>query len=112
MAGMKGLLSLKIEDAASLYEAYMPFVDGGGLFIPTEKSYQLGDEVFLKLNLPEEPDTLPIAAKVIWITLKGAQSRRMAGIGIQFMDVRGVAKAKIETLLAGALESGRETRTM
>ena len=107
---MKGLLSLKIEDLGSLYEAYMPFIDKGGIFIPTQKSYKMGDEIFLKLQLPGEHGVLPVPGKVIWITPKGAQNRRTAGIGVQLLDP--VVHAKVETLLAGALESGKPTQTM
>lgn len=45
-----GILSLTIRDKAVLYAAYMPFIKNGGLFIPTNKSYSLGDEVFMLLN--------------------------------------------------------------
>ncbi|MDA1064715.1 MAG: hypothetical protein O2907_10420, partial [Proteobacteria bacterium] len=41
-----GLLTLTIKDKSALYLAYMPFVVNGGLFIPTNSSYRLGDEVF------------------------------------------------------------------
>ena len=46
-----GILSLAIKDKAVLYAAYMPFIRNGGLFIPTKKEYELGDEVFMLLNL-------------------------------------------------------------
>ena len=45
-APRQGILSLTIKDKSALYAAYMPFIKGGGLFIPTKKEYQLGDEVF------------------------------------------------------------------
>jgi len=32
----------------------MPFVKNGGLFIPTNSNYRLGDEVFMLLNLMGE----------------------------------------------------------
>ena len=32
-----GILSLTIKDKAVLYSAYMPFLDNGGLFVPTNK---------------------------------------------------------------------------
>ena len=41
-----GILSLTIKDKAVLYSAYMPFLENGGLFVPTNKAYALGDEVF------------------------------------------------------------------
>jgi Tfp pilus assembly protein PilZ len=49
----QGILSLAIKDKAQLYGAYMPFLKGGGIFIPTNRRYTLGDEVFLLLSLPE-----------------------------------------------------------
>lgn len=110
--GGKGILSLTIKDKAVLYAAYMPFVQGGGLFIPTNKAYKLGDEVFMLLSLMDEPEKLPMAGKVVWMTPKGAQGNRAAGIGVQFNDTDNTAQRKIETYLAGSLESDRATHTM
>ncbi|GAB2188938.1 PilZ domain-containing protein [Sessilibacter sp. MAH2] len=107
-----GILSLTIKDKAVLYAAYMPYVQNGGLFIPTPKPFNLGDEVFMLLNLMDEPEKIPVAGKVIWITPKGAQGNRAAGIGVQFNDQDDAANRKIETYLAGALESDRMTHTM
>jgi len=50
----QGILSLAIKDKGALYNAYMPFVKGGGLFVPTAKRYGLGDEVFILLTLMED----------------------------------------------------------
>ena len=110
----QGILSLTIKDKGALYAAYMPFVKNGGLFIPTNKDYKLGDEVFMLLKLMEETEKLPIVGKVIWMTPKGAQGNRVAGIGVQFADDQdgGNARKKIETYLGGALKSDRPTHTM
>ncbi|PIE43071.1 MAG: pilus assembly protein PilZ [Gammaproteobacteria bacterium] len=107
-----GILTLTIKDKAVLYAAYMPFIKNGGLFIPTTKSYQLGNEVFLLLNLMDEVEKIPVAGKVVWITPKGAQGNRAAGIGVQFNDDSEHARNKIETYLAGAISSDRQTHTM
>ena len=107
-----GILSLTIKDKSVLYAAYMPFVKHGGLFIPTNKNYRLGDEGFMLLNLMDEPEKIPVAGKVIWVTPKGAQGNRAAGIGVQFSDQDNTARSKIETYLAGALQSDRPTHTM
>ena len=112
MGGRGGILSLTIKDKAVLYAAYMPYVQGGGLFIPTNKAYKLGDEVFMLLSLMEEPEKIPVAGKVVWITPKGAQGNRAAGIGVQFNAQDATALRKIETYLAGSLESDRPTHTM
>jgi type IV pilus assembly protein PilZ len=74
-----GLLTLTIKDKSALYLAYMPFVKNGGLFIPTNSNYRLGDEVFMLLNLMGEDEKLPVAGRVIWMTPKGAQGKRTAG---------------------------------
>ena len=42
-----GILSLTIKDKAVLYAAFMPFLQNGGLFIPTNKPYKIGDEIYL-----------------------------------------------------------------
>lgn len=112
-AARQGILSLSIKEKNALYAAYMPFVANGGLFIPTNRSYTMGQEVFMLLNLMEETERLPIAGKVIWITPVGAEGYRTTGIGVQFSDQDGgQARNKIETYLAGTLESGRSTHTI
>ena len=63
-----GLLTLTIKDKSALYLAYMPFIKNGGLFIPTNSSYKLGDEVFMLLNVMGEEEKIPVAGRVIWIT--------------------------------------------
>lgn len=108
-----GILTLTIRDKASLYSAYMPFIKNGGIFVPTNKTYQVGEEVFMLLSLMDEHEKLPVAGRVVWITPKGAQGNRLAGIGVQFSDQDGGAvRNKIETYLAGALKSDRPTYTM
>ena len=110
--GRNGILSLTIKDKAVLYSAYMPYLHHGGLFVPTNKDYKIGDEVFMLLNLMDEPDKIPIAGKVVWITPKGAQGNRTAGIGVQFSEEDANANSKIENHLAGSLQSDRPTHTM
>lgn len=107
-----GILSFSIKDKAVLYAAYMPFVKNGGIFIATGKSYKLGDEVFMLLSLMDEPEKIPVAGKVIWITPRGAQGNRAAGIGVQFTDQENAAVAKIENYLAGSVNSDKPTHTM
>lgn len=106
-----GMLSLTIKDKSVLYAAYMPFIKNGGLFIPTNKGYSMGDEVFMLLSLMDEPEKIPVAGKVIWTTPKGAQGNKAAGVGVQFAD-ESMARNKIETHLAGALNSDRPTHTL
>ena len=109
---MSGILSLTIKDKAVLYAAYMPFLRHGGLFIPTDKGYSLGDEVFILLSLMDEPEKIPVAGKVVWITPEGAQGNRSSGVGVEFSEQDDTAIRTIENHLASSLESDRPTHTM
>ena len=113
-SGRQGILSLAVKDKAALYNAYMPYIRHGGIFVPTPKRYFLGDEVFLLLTLPETSDRMPVAGKVVWVTPPGAQGNRTAGIGVQFADTAEGenGKGRIETLLAGSLNADKATHTM
>jgi len=109
----QGVMSLTIRDKSALHKAYMPFLAQGGLFIPTDKEYEIGDEVFLLLNLMEEPERMPVTGRVVWITPRGAMGNRPAGIGIRFEGPEGVqVNKKIETYLAGYGQSDQPTHTM
>lgn len=114
LGARQGILSLAVKDKAALYQAYMPYVKQGAVFVPTAKRYFLGDEVFLLMTLPESAERLPVAGKVVWVTPAGAQGNRVAGIGVQFADTpEGEAvKNKIEAILAGLTGSDKPTHTM
>jgi type IV pilus assembly protein PilZ len=112
-AARPGVLSLTIKDKNALYAAYMPYVKGGGIFVPSNRPYKLGDEVFMLLTLMDSKEKIPVAGHVVWVTPPGAQGNRTAGIGIQFSEKdSGVARTKIENILAAALNSDRPTHTM
>ncbi|MEW7977046.1 MAG: PilZ domain-containing protein [Candidatus Sedimenticola endophacoides] len=115
--GRQGILSLTIKDKNALYAAYMQFVKNGGLFIPTNKKYKIGDEVFMLLTLMDETERIPVAGKIIWVTPIGAEGNKAAGVGVgvgvQFSEQDGgMTRNKIEGYLAEALKSERPTHTM
>jgi type IV pilus assembly protein PilZ len=107
------ILSLNIKDKNALYNAYMPFVSNGGVFVPTGKRFHLGDGVLLLLALNESDERIPVEGKIIWMTPARAQGKKPQGVGIQFSDKDGgAAQRKIETILAGSIRSIRTTQTM
>ncbi|AXK38283.1 PilZ domain-containing protein [Crenobacter cavernae] len=109
-----GVMSLHIKERSALYAAYMPFLKNGGVFIPTGRDYQLGDEVFLLLTLMDRPDKIAVQGKVAWITPAGANNNRTQGVGVEFGegDAGQQARKTIEELLSGVLKSSRPTHTM
>ena len=108
------VLSLAIKEKAALYAAYMPFLANGGMFVPTAKPYQIGDEIYLILALMDDPNKYPIAGKVAWITPAGANNNKAQGIGVHFpADETGQrARLRIEEILGAALRSSRATHTL
>ena len=108
------VLSLAIKEKAALYAAYMPFLKNGGIFLPTQKAYKLGDEIYLILSLMDDPNKDPIAGKVAWITPPAANNNKAQGIGVHFPDDESGqrAKLKIEEILGAALRSSRATHTL
>ncbi|MCK5876630.1 MAG: PilZ domain-containing protein [Candidatus Marithrix sp.] len=93
------MLTLNISDDIKLYNSFLPFLKRGGLFHPTEKSYKLGDDVFLLLTLGDE-EKMPVAGKIAWINPKGAQGQRPAGIGVHFGELdEGKTRSKIIKIL-------------
>lgn len=107
-----GILSLTIKDRAALQAAYMPFIRNGGLFVPSARSFALGDEVFLLLRLMDDPDRATAAGKVVWVTPPGAPRRKPAGVGVQFNEPDSALLARIKSWLGDALDPCRETHTL
>jgi len=109
-----GVLSLNIREKAALYAAYMPFLAGGGIFVPTTRAYHLGEEVFMLLSLMDDPQRIAVQGKVVWVTPDGVQGNRTQGIGVQFSrDATGAAaRAAIEKILGETVASNRPTHTM
>ena len=108
------VLSLAIKEKAALYAAYMPFLKHGGMFVPTQKPYKIGDEIYLILTLMDDTTKYPIAGKIAWITPGGANNNKAQGIGVHFSsDESGVrVKQRIEELLGAAIGSSRATHTL
>lgn len=107
------VMTLGIKETNALYAAYMPFVENGGLFVPTQRPAQIGDDLYLILTLMDDPAKLAVPGKVVWITPAGTSGRQQ-GIGIQFTRTEAsvLARAKIEQFLGPLLKSARASNTI
>jgi type IV pilus assembly protein PilZ len=108
------VIQLAIKEKAALYGAYISVFTEGGIFIPTSKDYKLGDDVYVLITLPEDPQRYPVAGKVAWITPPKAAGNRTQGIGVRFPndDKSKLLKIKIEQILGAHLASDRPTQTI
>ncbi len=108
------VIQLAIKEKAALYAAYIPLFAEGGIFIPTAREYKLGDDIYVLLSLPDDPQRYPVAGKVAWVTPAKAAGNRTQGVGIQFPkdEKSRLLKIKIEEMLGAALGSDRPTQTI
>ena len=108
------VIQLSIKEKAALYAAYIPLFNDGGIFIPSSRDYRIGDDVYVLLSLPDDPQRYPVAGKVAWVTPAKAQGGRTQGVGIRFPadDKSRQLKLKIEEILGSALASEKPTQTI
>ena len=108
------VIQLAIKEKAALYAAYIPMFSDGGIFIPSDREYQLGDDVYVLITLPDDHQRYPVAGKVAWITPARASGNRTQGIGISFPKDEKSAqlKLRIKEILGSALASERPTQTI
>ncbi|MDR2164765.1 MAG: PilZ domain-containing protein [Zoogloeaceae bacterium] len=113
-AGRPNVLSLNISSKSALYVAYISQFKNGGIFVPTDRDYAVGEEVFMLLSLIDDPTKFPVAGKVAWITPPGAQGNRPQGVGIHFNadENSKTVRRKIEMVLTGTIGSTRPTNTL
>lgn len=108
------VIQLSIKEKAALYAAYIPLFADGGIFIPSSREYRLGDDVYVLLSLPDDPQRYPVAGKVAWVTPAKSQGGRTQGVGIRFPsdEKSRQLKLKIEEILGASLGSDRSTQTI
>ncbi|MCB2018996.1 MAG: PilZ domain-containing protein [Hydrogenophaga sp.] len=113
-AARPSVIQLSIKEKAALYAAYIPLFTEGGIFIPSSRDYHIGDDVYVLLSLPDDPQRYPVAGKVAWVTPAKAAAGRTQGVGIRFPadEKSRQLKLKIEEILGSLLASDRPTQTI
>ncbi|MET0333912.1 MAG: PilZ domain-containing protein, partial [Rhizobacter sp.] len=106
-AARPSVIQLVFREKGALYAAYIPLFTDGGLFVPTTREYKLGEDIYLLLSLPDDPQRYPVAGKVAWITPVNASGGRTQGVGVKFPsdEKTRVLKIKIEEILGTSLQS-------
>lgn len=106
--GGNSIINVSLPNKNILYASYMPFVTDGGLFVRTNRKHNLGDEVFLLIDLPDEEEKIPVTGRVVWISPVN-QGNRIQGVGIQFSPADSAkAMPKIMKHLAGLLDNNTQ----
>jgi len=113
-AARPSVIQLVFREKGALYAAYIPAFTEGGLFVPTTREYSLGDDIYLLLSLPEDPQRYPVAGKIAWITPANASGGRTQGVGVRFPgdDKTRLLRVKIEQILGTNISSSKPTQTL
>ena len=82
--------------------------------MPTTREYKLGEDLYLLLSLPDDPQRYPVAGKVAWITPSNASGGRTQGVGVRFPadEKTRALKQKIEEILGTSISSSKPTQTL
>ncbi|MEZ5447560.1 MAG: PilZ domain-containing protein [Thiolinea sp.] len=86
-------LYLVLSDRSEVHNHYLPMLQGGGLFVPTNDRFDFNDAVLVQVDLLSEKQKASIPGRVVWITPVGAQRSLMKGVGVQF---RGEHQPRIQ----------------
>lgn len=108
------VIQLVFREKGALYAAYIPMLADGGLFVPTARDYKLGEDIYLLLSLPDDPQRYPVAGKVAWITPANASGGRTQGVGVKFPsdEKTRLLRVKIEEILGTSISSAKPTQTL
>jgi type IV pilus assembly protein PilZ len=114
VASRPSVIQLVFREKGALYAAYVPILLDGGLFVPTTREYKIGEDIYLLLSLPDDPQRYPVAGKVAWITPANASGGRTQGVGVRFPndEKTRLLKLKIEEILGTQLQSAKPTQTI
>jgi type IV pilus assembly protein PilZ len=112
--GRPSVIQLVFREKGALYAAYMPVLADGGLFVPTNREYRLGEDIYLLLSLPDDPQRYPVAGKVAWLTPANASGGRTQGVGVKFPndEKTRALKLKIEEMLGTSIVGAKPTQTI
>jgi len=113
-ASRPSVIQLVFREKGALYAAYMPLLTDGGLFVPTTRDYRLGDDIYLLVSLPDDPQRFPVAGKVAWLTPANASGGRTQGVGVRFPNDEKTRqlKIKIDENLGTSISSAKPTQTL
>ena len=108
------VIQLVFREKGALYAAYIPILTEGGLFVPTLREYRLGQDIYLLLSLPDDPQRYPVAGKVGWLTPANAPGGRTQGVGVRFPvdEKTRLLKLRIEEVLGTSISSSKPTQTI
>ena len=94
-------LSLSFKSKGGFIDAFSENLSADGIFIKTSKPLAKGERFFLKLMLPNDPESLTIDCEVCWSQTKPDDpALRHPGMGIKFIKISNADKKRLKEELS------------
>lgn len=91
------ILSLAFKSRESLINAFTGNTSDSGMLIKTSKPLPKGEIFTLKLQLPDDPESIPIECEVVWSrTQTDDSAHRPVGMGVKFIQISSADKSRLE----------------
>ncbi len=73
-------------------------LSNGGAFIVTSTPLDLGDEILLKLHIPDGGEELELKCKVVWTNQYGRETQHLRrGMGVKFLNLQPESQRRIHS---------------
>ena len=95
-------IEIKYREKGSFVRSYMLNVNNGGLFLKTENPLSIDAEVTMRIQLPDDQETMIVEGRVVWTNKK--PKAFPAGMGIQFTKIMPEHKDKIKSFVEANLK--------
>ena len=89
MPSRGGITTINYDTIEKLYASYLPFIENGALFIPTNQQQQPGQSTLWAITLPNSSERMPLHGKVVWVNHR-AQSTAPADMRYHGKDEAGL----------------------
>ena len=105
-------LGITFANKAQLYQAYLYYLQNGGLFVPMEQEFDLQQHIELEVHLPDTEKTYNISGQVVLLIPCAAKLRWTPGVGIEFEYSENSRRLRdtIHSLIGDTTGASRGTR--
>ena len=95
--------TVRCKTPRELQNVYAKNISGGGLFITTNRPPALGATVSCEIQLPGDPDLIPVKGQVVWVNDAGVKNLE-SGIGVKFTQITATNRKRIEHAVTGLIQ--------
>jgi uncharacterized protein (TIGR02266 family) len=93
-------IEVTLESEHNFYTGFLQNLSTGGLFVATHDLHSTGAELEVQFTLPDQPEPCEAVARVRWLREVDPGSEMPSGMGLEFVDVDGGVRDRIESFIS------------